>query len=455
MSWIDRLRESAYTSPSGLRQVFLYEDVNEEFTKKGAAFDFAGADGTFIQDLGVTGRRYPLLVIFSGTDYDQEAATFMDSIAERGAGSLEHPIYGLKKVVPFGRIRRRDDLKTAANQAIIQLTFFVTLGTIFPTSQSSPAAETLEALEEFKQKSAEAFEELLELDSAVETSTFKSQYQQILDVVSNALQPIADAAAKVQGKIAGITEQFAAAQATVSERFNAIKDSINNSIDVLVGQPLTLAFQTIALIKVPGAAFLSITDRLGSYRNLLGNIIDSGIAFLAPGSDSRVANSFHTRDLFAMSMVTAAVNAVIVTPVSAASSTGSSQPGSGSAEGVNNQFSTKVEALAAAEVLLVMLDEVTVWREDNYESLDEIDTGEAYQQMLNSVALAAGFLVDISFSLKQERSVTLTRARTIIDLEAELYGTVDTNLDFLINTNDLTGDEILELPRGREIVYYV
>lgn len=414
MSWIDRLRESAYTSPSGLRQVFLYEDVNEEFTKKGAAFDFAGADGTFIQDLGVTGRRYPLLVIFSGTDYDQEAATFMDSIAERGAGSLEHPIYGLKKVVPFGRIRRRDDLKTAANQAIIQLTFFVTLGTIFPTSQSSPAAETLAALEEFKQKVAESFEQLLDLDSAVETTTFKNEYQTLLDVVSNTLQGVADT-----------TED-------VREQFNAIKDSINNGIDILVSQPLTLAFQTIELIKAPGRALTSITSRLDAYGNLLQNIIDSGIAILAPGSDSRVANAFQTRDLYAMNLVTASVNATL-----------------------NNQFSTKVEALAAAEVLLVMLDEVTVWREDNYESLDEIDTGEAYQQMLNSVALAAGFLVDISFSLKQERSLTLTRARTIIDLEAELYGTVDTNLDFLINTNDLTGDEILELPRGREIVYYV
>ena len=45
--------------------------------------------------------------------------------------------------------------------------------------------------------------------------------------------------------------------------------------------------------------------------------------------------------------------------------------------------------------------------------------------------------------------------RTIIDLVAELYGSVDDQLDFLISSNDLTGDEILELPKGREIVYYI
>ena len=40
------------------------------------------------------------------------------------------------------------------------------------------------------------------------------------------------------------------------------------------------------------------------------------------------------------------------------------------------------------------------------------------------------------------------------DLDAELYGSVDDRLDFLIESNGLTGSEILELPRGRAIVYY-
>jgi hypothetical protein len=70
------------------------------------------------------------------------------------------------------------------------------------------------------------------------------------------------------------------------------------------------------------------------------------------------------------------------------------------------------------------------------------------------VALTAGHLVETSFTLLQERRIVLDRERTIIDLAAELYGSVDDRLDLLINSNDLTGSEILELPRGRTIVYY-
>jgi len=64
--------------------------------------------------------------------------------------------------------------------------------------------------------------------------------------------------------------------------------------------------------------------------------------------------------------------------------------------------------------------------------------------------------VKVSFSLVPERSIVLDRPRTIIDLCAQLYprDNLDEKLDFLINTNDLSGDELLELPRGRKILYY-
>ncbi len=71
---------------------------------------------------------------------------------------------------------------------------------------------------------------------------------------------------------------------------------------------------------------------------------------------------------------------------------------------------------------------------------------------------AAGFLVEISFTLAQERTLKLDRHRTPVDLVAELYGTfgvLDERLDFFINSNALVGLDILEVPKGREVVYYV
>ena len=414
MAWNDRIREAAYTSPGGDRITFAYENVRKTVDKKTTGFEFPDANGTFVQDLGHTGRRYPLRVFFWGDDYDQEADQFEAALLERGTGRLEHPIYGTVDVVPFGTITRRDDLKTAANQAVVEVNFWETIGLIYPAAQTDPASAVLSAVDEYNDAAAAEFEDLTSLDSAVEQARFKNSYEALLDSARSGLQKVADA------------------QENVQKQFDAIYDSINESIDVLIAQPLTLAFQTTQLLQSPARALTNIQARLDAYGDLANSIISGDGAVVKPGNDSTNSNQFHTNDLYASTYVTGSVVSV-----------------------VNNEFTTKTEALEAAELILTQLDDVTNWRDDNFQSLEEVDTGSSYQQLQEAVALTAGFLVEISFSLKQERRIVLDRNRTIIDLAAELYGSVDDQLDFLINSNNLTGSEILELPKGREIVYYV
>lgn len=414
MAWNDRIREAAYTSPSGERLTFGYENVSKKVDKKTTGFEFPDADGTFVQDLGHTGRKYPLRVFFWGDDYDQEADAFEAALLERGTGKLEHPIYGTVDVVPFGTITRRDDLKTGANQAILEITLWETIGLVYPSSQADPASAVLAAVEEYNEAVSAEFEEVTNLDSGVDTVTFENDYQALLDSASSGLQAVADV------------------QDDVRKQFDAVVDSINQGIDILIAQPLTLAFQTAIMIQSPARALANIEARLTAYGDLANSIISGDSAVVEPSIDNSSSNKFHTNDLYASTYVTGSVVSV-----------------------VNNQFTTKTEALQAADAVLTQLADVVEWRDNNFQALGEVDTGAAYQQLQEAVALTAGFLVEISFSLKQERTIVLDRNRTIIDLAAELYGSVDDQLDFLINSNNLSGSEILELPRGREIVYYV
>ncbi len=271
------------------------------------------------------------------------------------------------------------------------------------------------AIEEYNAAIALEFEEITSLDSAVEQASFKNAYQALLNSITSGMQVIADT------------------QNDVRKQFNAISDSINAGLAILVTAPQTLAAQTALLIQSPARAIESpIETRLDSYSNLLNAIIAGDDAIAVPGNDARNSNEFHTNDLYASTYISGYLVASI-----------------------NNQFTIKTDAIEAAEVILDQFEAVTNWRDNNFASLAEVDTGDSYQQLQEAVALAAGFLVDISFSLKQERHIVLDRPRTIIDLAAELYGSVDDQLDFFINSNNLSGLEILELSRGRDIVYYI
>lgn len=408
MAWNDRVRESAYTSPGGTRIAFTYENVTKSVEKKTAAFEFPDADGTFIQDLGHTGRKYPFRLFFHGADYDLQAEIFEAVLLERGIGKLEHPVYGVIDVIPFGAITRRDDLKTAANQAVFEVAFWETIDLIYPTAQIDPASAVIAAIAEYNAAASDEFTEALSLNTAIERVTFKNQYITLLDTVSSNLQGIADA------------------QDDVRQQFNAIVDSVSNGIDILVSEPLTLAFQTTQLIQAPARALTDIKARLDAYSALSNSIIAGN------GAAVENNNSFRTQDLYVSTYVTGSIVSTI-----------------------NNQFVIKTDAIESAEQIIDQFEDVVAWRDDNFELLEEIDTGAAYQKLQEAVAITAGFLVEISFSLKQERRIVLDRNRTIIDLSAEIYGAIDSELDFLISSNNLSGDEILELPAGRELVYYV
>lgn len=413
MSWEDRLKEAIYTSPGGTEFQFTYENVSEENVKNTVAYTFPDADGSFVQDLGKQGRKYPLRCIFHGENYDIEALSFVNGLLEKGIGQLQHPIYGSIDVVPFGAITRRDDLKSGAGVAFIDVVFFETNNLLFPTSQDDPESDVLDAIEDYNKAARFVYNETTSLKTTSEQAVARPNFKKKLEQSRATIRQIAEKTP------------------SVLNTFDGIYDSIINSLDTLLGDPLTLASQTLLMLEKPADSVSSIKDKLDSYEFVLSQILNQANALL--GLDSENSNNFHADDLFASTYVVGSVKSA-----------------------VNTTFEIKTDALNAADIILTQMDELTVWRDDNYASLEEIDTGESYDELFNAVSILAGFLVEISFTLKQEKVFFLDRSRNFIELTFELYGDVDDEtLNFFINTNNLTGSQIIELPIGQKIVYYV
>jgi hypothetical protein len=421
VTWQDRIAEAAYTSPGGTRMRFGYADVSIEIDKRTAAFEFPGVDGAYIQDNGAGERRYPLSCIFAGAECDADAAAFEELLLERGTGLLEHPLYGRVDVVPFGTITRRDDLVSGANQTIVEVVFWSTVGAVYPSSQVSPKLEVIDALRLAGPALSADFDRSMNLATEASRANARLTVRDALRNIQSALQTVASA-----------TE-------SVNREFRDIQAQVNFGIDVLIGQPLLLAQQILNLITAPARALAGIASRLEGYRNLLDRMLRGSGSSSSGGPPPtlgrvalRLSNDFHTADLVAGGAVLGSISSV-----------------------VNNTFTAKPQALEAAEAILAQAAERTAWRETRFSDLGQIDTGEGYQALQEATALAVGYLVEISFTLVPERAVVLDRPRGLVELCGELYGSVaDERIDFLIGTNHLTGSEILELPRGRRVVYY-
>lgn len=423
MTWKNRLRQAAYFPPespnTGLP--FEYEDVSRETDKRTAPFEFPNVDGAYVQDNGFGSQKFPLRCIFSGPDCDVLASEFEAALLQTGAGRLSHPLYGEFDVVPFGAIGRSDNLKSGGNQSVVTVTFWQTTRLVYPTTQLDARSLLQQSTDEFVSTVGPAqFEDSVDTSDSFFRANLKEKTQAVLGTVEGALRTASEA-----------TED-------VNRAFRDAQDAINLSLDILVGQPLNLAQQLCNLIALPGRAITGFADRLAGYQRFARTLFDSkagdpasalgfGIALEA----TNTANDFYLTDLNAGAAINGALVAVLET-----------------------EFETRTQALEAAVSIVELFDEFVTWREAGYAAL-ECDVGTAYQGLQEGVALAAGLIVEISFTLLPERVLVLQRRRTLIDVASQVYGAVDDDtLNRLINTNDLTGSQILELEAGDRIVYY-
>lgn len=431
MSWTDRVVEAIYTSPSGVSFIGIFEDVSKVLSKKTATFDFPDVSGTFVQDLGKKGRRYPLRWIFSGENYDIVAEAFDNALEEKGVGQLQHPFYpGVFNVIPVGDITRKDALKTAGNQAVYDIVFFETIDIVFPISELNAKNSINFEIDNFSDLAPVNFNDDLSVISSSETVGF-------IDSAKAGLR-------KIKRVMAGI----AATTDAIQRAFNDAVDIIENSIDTLVGTPTLLASQMIALTRLPSQAAAGIQAKLDSYNTLINTfIVGNDNQFEPSPIDSQPANAFSMNDLLASSAVISMIESTI------------------SEEAV---FITRGGTIGAIESLLESFENYVNWSDTNRNTLsaalpsprvpgsnDLIDTGESYQALQDALSIASGRLTEIAFTALQERSIILDRDRSLIDFAAEFYGEVDPQLDFIIESNKLTGSEILELPKGRQMLYYV
>lgn len=402
MTWESRTRPAAYTSPGGVRVPFDYEQIGKSFEKNTSAHTFPGVDGTYIQDMGTSSRRYPTRAIFWGENHDTEAADMIAALSERGRGTLEHPRDGVVQVIPYGSVTTREDLVAEANQTIIEVEFWESIGDQYPAPVEGSDTAALAAVDDSFAAAQSDFTNSADFRDPVTLADVRNRIAQNVAILRAVLR-----------LVAGLTP-------AKLRKFNSIADSIIANLDSVGVDPSIVAGQVVALTRAPGGA-----DAIAAASVGYGNAVDALTTRTTGGQ------GFKVDELFAMATATAYTEVATLAAYT-------SRPG----------------AQAAAAEVSRQQAKITPWREVNY-AVDLVDTGESYAAMQNAAALSVGYLTAYSFELIQERRIVLGRARTIIELAGELFGEVDAQLDRLIGTNRLTGDDLVELPVGREIVYYV
>jgi hypothetical protein len=391
------------------------------FKKRIDSRRYVGINNSERVDLGWDDDGYPMSCVFSGPDHDTDALAFIETLKERATpsrpGILEHPREGIKEVVVESVATTHDPVHDAA-ETIVEVVFLLQIR--LPGQRNeSPVVATRKQFEAVNAAGANDFSLAQSVATAGDRLATIQEVKAQLKNITNAIGDVV------------------AANAQALATFNAIQADILQSLDTIVKSPLTLATQmqqmTQAALAVPGNLAEKTVGWIELYNAAIGN---SNLFDATPTSANK--NRVATQELTATSGLSANLANVVFQI---------------------DQFDSKsvaFDALSRAQQEVLNLGADLDYMQDTYEKelLQDrfYSQREAYQELSELTRVVTAATRQLSGRLRTTVTVKLLSDTHLYDLAAKYYRDVsDDSLDFIIDQNGLTLENLYVIPAGTEL----
>lgn len=422
MTWQDRTQGSiVLTSPGGSVFQALWSGNTRGFEKKLGLFEYPKVRGTGIQDLDNAGTRYPLTIFFEGADNDLEGSRFFETAKEQGRWLVVHPVKG-ELSLQLSTINERIDPVESGNITTFETEWIEPLDPDVLTALTTPqvADQIRSQSDTVNAVAAEQFVENVVQDTVAETTAVESAANSVVDIAVDKLKTLYENVP------------------TLNSQILAIVQGIQNTITQTTIDTLSLAGQIQNLIELPVLATNDVVARLTIYGDMILDVIG-----LSPdGTNPEDKNAVAVQELAAtatlVALAQAASTGILATRNQAIESAGV----------VSDNFTSITDALDATQAAFLSHDI----------DLQYFSQSDSFSDVSIITAQAVSYLLIASFDLRIEKRFTLERPTNPASITIDEYGTLgpnDDNLALFLESNELSGDDILILPAGREVVVYV
>jgi hypothetical protein len=397
MSWLDRLNNIELTITTGDGKVYtpLWKNARKEITYNVAGFNFVGIPGTFVQREERIGSQYPIELYFEGEDCIDRAREFEVSARDKRSWLIKHPFYDEIRVQPLSI----EIIDENYNISQINVTVWETLTEKFPEQSVIPEKEIQAAKIESDKIVVEAY------DVSPETS--------LIEKATTAIDSI-------EVNYQGLVESNEDAAALKNLASSATSAAIQ-----IVSAPLNFVRETQALINFPFQIVNTVRNKIDQ----LVKSINSLASIFTQDSSNEV--ELATYDAFVSTSLTELCNVT-------------TDPQEG-------DFTKRKKVLEA----IAIIDDAYFSVLTNYDNNAYAQNPRSALSVDNIVNSTLANLFQIAFNSEQERSIFLEQDNNIINLAHRFYGPGDANIIRLIDENELSRTELLQVKKGRKLIWYV
>jgi hypothetical protein len=412
MSWIEKVQtDMVITCGDGKEYRPDYMNARRMREFNVAEYDFAGVDGTLVDRRRPRGMRYALELYFQGEGCLEVADAFDKSSCHPDPWSLYHPMYGPLAVQPV-RLLEYDN--STLNVAVVRGEVMDTIDWKALRPEIVPADVVTETAKDTGRALTESYDAAIPVVPVSDVQRLREQLNAFVERISEKITNAVDFAA------------FANAYGDV----NAL---INNGL-YAGGALMDLTQQTLWW---PVAFTMTVAERVAMLGSELAALV------VAATDVWTVKKQYeHMGGSMVLAMCMASVTQV---------------------EGITDNTYTNRGAVLELIGAIVdgysgYMDAIVRIQGDNGALPDVyIPDGATLANVNIVVNKTITALYNIAAQAKQERTMVLTAPDNIVLLAHRLYGLLadDSTIQLLLDTNQITGDEVYELPAGKRITYYV
>lgn len=428
-NWAERLQGSVdFISPSGKEFKAKWRGSERSIDKKLGIIAYPKVAGNVVQDMDVQSTIHPIPFSFDGENNDKTADSFLTACKERGVWEITHPVYGFAELQLMSITERLDPILSGGITSFdstwieaIDESILMTARELADLINGSCDDLNISAAQQFANKIKQGTEKL---KAGIKTAV--KGVQNLSDFVLDPFKSISD---------------------SIDSSFNAIQDGINDSLNATVLETKALAGQIQNLIELPALTMNSFRSRMDGYDDL-----SDGFTSMLPGNSSSTSNLTASIDEKNNDAITQglALNAATVANAQIAIT--------------STDLKTRSQAIEAAQSIADSFDVKLKALETRQKDTENADIDSQYFAWSQSYADAAlltsqvvQYLITSAFDLAIEKYIVLDRPRAPIEIAITEYGALGENdyyFHLFCDSNKLTGDELLLLPRGKQVVIY-
>lgn len=409
MAWIEQINTGFFITTGDGQQYqpnWMNANLSKEYNV--AEFDFPNIQGTLVTRQTSKGSRFNLEIYFQGEDCLDVAKAFRVSADDKRAWNISHPLYGDLIVQPIGL--SFDDSKFNVSKVtgtvVETITEEAPRGSVAPVDKIASDKEDLNAV----------FEESFVNDVEPGTSEINSITDNIFQSYSKSIGKVKDA---LQAE-----EYF-----NLYNTANAVVlDATQEPLEAIRAAQTFLNYPGIFLDTVENRISL-LTTQFNTLRNSVVNATDYGLKKIYENNAAMLLST--------MCVATS-------TPLS------------------DSDYGNRETVLRIAEIVLDNLDnyitDVSSLQSENGGSVGAyLPDSESLTSLTDLVGFTVSNLFNIALNARQQRTVILEEDSNAIILTHRFLGLdqQDVNINEFININNIGINEMLQIKKGRQIIYFV